>query len=181
MQSMVRKKLSRIPQQVVTLQPFDSKLEKPSATERWELGANRSQKVRDMCTEGRVIVMKLPEQLNGPEGKTFVRNLQPLFEVERPCLVLDCSQLQYMDNLGIDLLLYCMDEAMKRDGDLKLAALSLSSAAILELMRVDRLFEVFETAEEAARSFQAIASLEKSERLPWYAASYHLPNLKSAT
>jgi anti-sigma B factor antagonist len=130
-----------------------------------------------MYTKGRVIVMELPEQLNGAEGKTFLRNLQPLFEVNRPCLVLDCSQLQYMDSVGIEMLLHCMDEAMKRDGDLKLAALSPSSAAILELMRVDRLFEVFETAEEAARSFHAIASPENSASLPWYAGSYQLPNL----
>ena len=43
---------------------------------------------------------------------------------------------------------------MKRDGDIKLANLSPASAAILELMRVDRLFEIFDTAErqrEASR------------------------------
>jgi anti-sigma B factor antagonist len=137
-------------------------------------------RVSDMYTKGNVIVMQLPEQLNGAEGKTFLRDLQPSFEVDRPSIVLDCSRLQYMDNVGIEMLLYCMGEAMKRDGDLKLAALSRSSAAILELMGVGRLFEVFKTAEEAARSFHAIASVENSATLPWYAGSYQLPNLKSA-
>ena len=56
------------------------------------------------------------------------------------------------------MLLHCLEEAMKRDGDLKLAAVSPASAIILELMRVDRVFEVFETPEEAARSFQAFGS-----------------------
>jgi len=134
-----------------------------------------------MFTRGPVIVMELPERLNGAEGKAFMRDLEPLLEVDRPRLVLDCSQVQYMDSVGIEILLHCMDEAMKRDGDLKLAALSPSSAAILELMRVDRLFEVFDSAEEAARSFHAIATPESAASMPWYAGGYRLPNLKSAS
>lgn len=134
-----------------------------------------------MYTRGPVIVMELPEQLNGADGKAFLWDLQPLLEVDRPRVVLDCSQVQYIDSVGIDVLLHCMDEAMKRDGDLKLAALSPSSAAILELMRVDRLFEVFDTADEAARSFHAIATPESSASLPWYSAAYQLSNLKSAS
>jgi anti-sigma B factor antagonist len=134
-----------------------------------------------MYTRGPVIVMELPEKLNGAEGKAFLRDLQPLLEVDRPRMVLDCSQVQYIDSVGIEILLHCMDEAMKRDGDMKLAALSPSSAAILELMRVDRLFEVFETADEAARSFHAIATPESSANLPWYQAAYQMQNLKSAS
>jgi hypothetical protein len=58
---------------------------------------------------------------------------------------------------------------MKRDGDLKLAAVSPASAVILELMRVDRLFEVFETSEEAVRSFQIVAPATLAQTQPWYA------------
>jgi anti-sigma B factor antagonist len=134
-----------------------------------------------MATRSPVIVMELPEKLNGVEGKEFLRDLQPLIEVDRPRLVLDCSQIQYMDSVGIEMLLHCMDEAMKRDGDLKLAALSPSSAAILELMRVDRLFEIFETADDAVRSFHAVGSPEDSASLPWYAAPYPMQNLRSAS
>jgi anti-anti-sigma regulatory factor len=86
-----------------------------------------------------------------------------------------------MDSAGIEVLLNCMEEAMKRDGDLKLAALSPASAAILELMRVDRLFEVFESADEAARSFHAVASLEEPQSPPWYSVPHALPDLKSAS
>jgi anti-sigma B factor antagonist len=134
-----------------------------------------------MYTRGPVIVMELPERLNGAEGKTFQRDLQPLIEVDRPRLVLDCSRVQYMDSVGIEMLLHCMDEVMKRDGDLKLAALSPSSAAILELMRVDRLFEVFESADEAARSFHAVATPDSSTNLPWYANPFEQADLRSAS
>ena len=53
----------------------------------------------------------------------------------------------------MDLLLHCMAVSMKRDGDLKLAAVSPQAAAILELTRTDRLFEIYETCTDAVRSF----------------------------
>jgi anti-anti-sigma regulatory factor len=86
-----------------------------------------------------------------------------------------------MDSAGIELLLYCMQEAMKRDGDLKLAAVSPAAATIMELMRVDRLFEVFETADQAARSFQAVATPEAPQSLPWYSSALGLADLKIAS
>ena len=125
--------------------------------------------------------MELPETLNHAEGKTLLVELQPLLETDRPRVVLDCSQVQQMDSAGIEILLHCMEEVMKRDGDLKLAALSPAAAAILELMRVDRLFEVFETSDEATRSFQAIASLEDPQSPPWYSVPYGFGDLKSAS
>lgn len=134
-----------------------------------------------MSTRGPVIVMELPETLNYAEGKRFCAELQPLLESNRPRIVLDCSQVQHMDSAGIEILLDCMAEAMKRDGDLKLAAVSPASAAIMELMRVDRLFEVFETTDEAILSFRAAALPEPKEGLPWYSAGLPLPNLKIAS
>jgi len=133
-----------------------------------------------MYTRGPVIVMELPETLNHVEGEKFVAELQPLLETHRPRIVLDCSQVQHMDSAGIETLLYCMQEAMKRDGDLKLAAVSPAAATIMELMRVDRLFEVFETAEEASRSFQAVVIPEASQSLPWYSSGLGLADLKIA-
>lgn len=128
-----------------------------------------------------VIVMELPERLNQVEGQTFLGEMQPLLETDRPRVVLDCSQVKNMDSAGIEILLHCMGEAMKRDGDMKLASVSPSAAAILELMRVDRLFEVFESTEEAIRSFHAVASPEGPASLPWYSAEYGLADLKSAS
>ena len=51
------------------------------------------------------------------------------------------------------MLLHCVSEVMKRDGDLKLASLSRQAAMVLELTRTDRLFEIYENSTEAARSF----------------------------
>jgi anti-sigma B factor antagonist len=125
--------------------------------------------------------MELPENLNHAAGKAFMADIKPLLQSHRPRVVLDGSQVEHMDSAGIEMLLECMDEAMKRDGDLKMASLSPAAAAILELMRVDRLFEVYGSTDEAARSFQAVASVEEPQSLPWYSVPYGAADLKSAS
>jgi anti-sigma B factor antagonist len=126
-------------------------------------------------------VMEAPENLNHSEGRTFLAELLPLLQADRPRIVLDCSQVQHMDSAGIEMLLNCMGEAMKHDGDIKLASLSPASAAILELMRVDRLFEVFDTAEAATLSFQAVTVPDVQQDLPWYSSGFGVADLKSAS
>jgi anti-anti-sigma factor len=131
-----------------------------------------------MYTRGPVIVMELPEQMKHEETQSFLSGLQPLLETDRPRIVLDCSKVKHLDSAGVEMLLHCLEEAMKRDGDLKLAAVSPASAIILEMMRVDRLFELFETTEEAARSFHAFGSPVTPQNQPWYSATYPPIDLK---
>ncbi len=102
-----------------------------------------------------VVVKRVPDRLNLKLARTFLREVQPFITSDRPQIVFDCSQIRQMDAAGVDMLLQCMTEVMKRDGDLKLAALSPQAAAVLELTRTDRLFEIYETSADAVRSFTA--------------------------
>lgn len=96
---------------------------------------------------------RMPDRLNQKQARMFLRDIQPLLNTDRPQLVFDCSLIRQMDAAGVDMLLYCMAEVMKRDGELKLAAVSPQAAVVLELTRTDRLFEVFETSGDAVKSF----------------------------
>jgi anti-sigma B factor antagonist len=128
-----------------------------------------------------VVVMEVPTILDAVEGPAFFDEVSPLLENDRPNMVFDCSQLRHVDSAGIEILLQCMEEAMKRDGDVKLAAVSPACEVILELMRVDRVFEMFATTQEAVRSFSAPAVVEISATLPWYAGGYGLADVKVAS
>lgn len=134
-----------------------------------------------MHIRGPVVVMELPQQLNPRKAKTFLRELQPLLEADRPRLVLECSQIHNLDGAGVEMLLGCMQEAMKRDGDLKLAAVSPASGVFLELMRVDRLFEIFDSAEEAVQSFDEFRSYAIPESELYHGQSPALELLKATT
>lgn len=120
-----------------------------------------------MCASRPVIVMLVPERFYKSETSDFRQELKTMLHSERPRIVLDCSGIKHIDSSGVEMLLDCMDEAMKRDGDVKLAAVAPGSAVILELMKVDRLFEVFDSAEEAVRSFQGFPVEEIPQSQPW--------------
>jgi anti-sigma B factor antagonist len=106
-----------------------------------------------METSRPVIVKRMPDRLNQKQARVFLHDIQPLLNTDRPQIVFDCSLIRQMDAAGVDMLLHCMAEVMKRDGELKLAAVSPQAAVVLELTRTDRLFEIFETSGDAVRSF----------------------------
>ncbi len=108
-----------------------------------------------METSRPVIVMRVPERVNLKQARSFLREVKPLLVADRPQVVFDLSQVKQLDVTGVDMLLHCMAEAAKRDGDVKLAALSPQSAVVLELTRTDRLFEIYETSTDAVRSFSS--------------------------
>jgi anti-anti-sigma regulatory factor len=95
------------------------------------------------------IVKQLPASLNGEVGRVFFAELEQCMHAHRPFVVLDCSKLRHVDRATIQLLLCCLEEAMKRNGDVKLAAVSASAKASLKLVGIDRLFEFFDTVAEA--------------------------------
>src|SRR5689334_20232926 len=100
-----------------------------------------------------VVVKRMPERVNARTAREFLRDVQPFLTSDRPQLVFDLSQVRQLDSAGVEMLLRCMSEAHKRDGDVKLASLSYQSAIVLELTRTERLFEIYDTSTDAVRSF----------------------------
>lgn len=100
-----------------------------------------------------VTVQQIPEHVTAATERNFLHNLQEYVETERPRLVLDCSLIRRMDNSTIHLLLSCLEEGMKRNGDVKLAALSSSAEERLRMTGVDRLFERYASTAEAVHSY----------------------------
>ena len=106
-----------------------------------------------MTTGKPVVVKALPEILDLSHSEVLFREFADLFERDHPRLVFDFSTVKYLDSGGVELLLRCMEEAMKRNGDLKLAAIPAPVAVILEMTRVDRLFEIYENCSDAVESY----------------------------
>ncbi len=108
-----------------------------------------------METSRPVVVKRVPALLNTRQARQFHDEVRPLLRIDRPQVVFDLAAVRQIDAAGIDMLLQCMTEASRRDGDLKLANLSPHAAVILELTRTDRLFEIYETATDAVKSFSS--------------------------
>src|ERR1700676_2148059 len=113
---------------------------------RWEFGMALSPRA--------VSIKQLPEKLDQKRGRIFLRELERSMNVERPSIVLDCSRVREMDLYAVHLLLCCLEGAIKRNGDVRLAAVAPAALLNLELAGLDRLFRIFATVDDAVESFQ---------------------------
>ncbi len=103
-----------------------------------------------------VAVKRMPDVLSVQQKVAFLHEVAGIMNTSRPRLVLDCSTLRECDVSTIHLLLHCLEEAMKRNGDVKLAAVPPNAAIRLVSTGVARLFETFDSTEEAVNSFHQL-------------------------
>ena len=102
-------------------------------------------------------VKEFPEALNAIRGRRFLGELRSNLHDDRPYIVLDCSKVSQLDRPAIQLLLCCLEEAIKRNGDVKLAAVPPRARSALKFTGVDMLFEIFDTNVEAVNSFRGLS------------------------
>jgi anti-anti-sigma factor len=135
-----------------------------------------------MYNQGPVIVLELPTQLDEMGITDFLEELRPLLRLDCPRrIVFDCSNVEHIDSAGIKMLIQCLEEAMTCDGGFKLAVIPPTSAVLTELIRVDRLFEIFETLEAAALSFHMFGSPAIPHSQPWYSLASQMGDVKAAS
>ena len=112
-----------------------------------------------------VKVKQLPRTLGIRDRRAFWREMLTCLEVERPSIVIDCSMARSINKPVIRVLLACLEEAMKRNGDVRLAALPLEWRAILKHVGMDQLFRIFDTTQEAEESFYRLSHQQEPHSL----------------
>jgi anti-sigma B factor antagonist len=114
-----------------------------------------------------VLIQKLPSRLDAAELAVFQKSLSVALETDSPQIVLDLSAVKYLGSPGIEFLLESLSVVVRRDGDMKLAALSPEAAALLALTRVERFFEIFPSVEAAIHSFDTFVAENDRFAEPW--------------
>jgi anti-anti-sigma regulatory factor len=104
-----------------------------------------------------VAVLQLPHTFNAERHKIFLCDLENRMDAIRPRVVLDCSNLRDLGSPTIHLLLCCLEEAMKRNGDIRLAAIPPGASMIFDFSDLYGLFEIFDTVSGAVDSFRQVA------------------------
>ena len=100
-----------------------------------------------------VLICRLPDQKERFRNEAIHESLGCRANVDRPSIVLDCSSLCTLDRSGLNFLLCYLEEAMKRNGDVRLAGLCPEVRSVLRATGVDSLFQCFETVGEAVESY----------------------------
>jgi anti-sigma B factor antagonist len=99
------------------------------------------------------VVMLAGTQLDASSTGEFKRDIMPVLE-KHAQVIFDLSQLGFIDSSGLGAFLSCLRHLQARGGDLKLCNMSKSVRGLFELVRMHRLFHIFETQEEAVRAFR---------------------------
>ena len=86
--------------------------------------------------------------LDARNVREFKEALQPHLDAHR-AVVLDMSQLDFVDSSGLGALLSSLRVMNNKDGELKLCAMTKPVLALFELVRMHRLFAIYNSREEA--------------------------------
>ncbi len=105
-------------------------------------------------TKRTVSVHPFPARISPTSKMDLLRRMEMYYENGHPRFVLDCSQLESVGRIEMDILLCCLEEAMKHKGDVRLAQVRPSVLAVLSRTGAGRLFEIFDTSENAVSSYQ---------------------------
>ena len=101
-----------------------------------------------------ILVMELSGTLTlGDEAGQLRARFREILSDGTNQLVLDLSKLSYVDSMGLGALVAGFTTARNEGGDVKLAKLSAQFHEQLAVTKLDTVFEVYATVEEAVRSF----------------------------
>ncbi len=102
---------------------------------------------------GDVAIAAVPvEQLDASNAGEFKRDIAPVLEANVK-LVFDLSGLRFIDSSGLGAFLSCLRRLSAKGGDLKLSGMSKQVRAVFELVRMNRIVDIYGTREEAVRAF----------------------------
>lgn len=112
---------------------------------------------------GEVTVIHINEKfldaLNAPAIKD---NIQSNFKPKMNA-ILDLSKVEFLDSSGMGAILSSMRQLHTLEGQLKLAGVSQSVHTLFELVRFNRILEIFPNLEEALKSFNSKSSSHREE------------------
>jgi anti-sigma B factor antagonist len=101
--------------------------------------------------DGVVVAHLHGDALDASNAKDFKAQAAPLMAPGAK-LVFDLSSLKFVDSSGLGALLSCLRQLNASGGALKLCSLVKPVRALFELVRMHRVFEIFNTRDEAIRS-----------------------------
>jgi anti-sigma B factor antagonist len=100
-----------------------------------------------------VLVIQVQEDnLDASNVRAFRDSMKNLFQ-GKSRIVLDMSSLKFIDSMGLGALISCLRETNGKKGDFRLSNMSRPVLALFELMRMHRVFNIYETSEGAVASF----------------------------
>lgn len=104
--------------------------------------------VRAIEQRGRTLVVSVAGDVDVHRSSAFQRSLMDLLDREPRRIVLDLGEVPYMDSAGLAGLIKLLGHVRRLEIDLWLCRPSDAVRSLLEITRLDTVFQVSETVEE---------------------------------
>ena len=109
--------------------------------------------LKSSVEDNNTLVIELrTDNLDASNVREFKDAVQALIH-EQNRVVLDMSAVKFVDSSGLGALISCLRLLSTRRGDFKLCAMSKPVRALFELMRMHRVFNIYDARSEAVKSF----------------------------
>ncbi len=108
----------------------------------------------DLHEDGRVTILTLKGDLGIGDAETlFKRTVSRLLEEGKVHLLVDCTGLRFVDSTGLGALVRALTTSQNEGGQTKLLGVGPHMRKLLEMTRLDSVFEIFDNREQAVSSF----------------------------
>lgn len=102
-------------------------------------------------------IIKATGQLTAASVETFREQVSSWQDLELDVVnfALDMSEVDFMDSAGLGSLIATLKRVTERGGDMKVAALQKKPRMVFEITRAYKIFETYDTVEDAIHSYSA--------------------------
>jgi anti-sigma B factor antagonist len=98
------------------------------------------------------VVAVRADHLDASVSEEFKREMSPILD-EHLLVLLDMSQLRFVDSAGLGAILSCLRKVTSNGGDLKLCNLAKPVRASFEIARMHRIMDILGTEEDGLAAF----------------------------
>lgn len=110
----------------------------------------------DLKTEvnGKLMVIFVREErLDAHNSEELKAEMNRLFETGVKEILIDMKEVRFIDSSGLGVLVSGFKNASTRQGSLRLCGLQSQVKSMFELTRLHRVFDIFQTVDEALESY----------------------------
>lgn len=105
-------------------------------------------------TSGDVAVLHLQGKImGGPDATSLHEKLHELIETGTRSVVIDLRDVDWMNSSGLGILIGGLSAIRKSGGDLRLASVTEKIEEVLRITKLDRVFDVYGSTDEAVSSY----------------------------
>ncbi len=100
-----------------------------------------------------MVIFVREERLDAHNSNELKLEMNRLFESGTKNLLVDLKEVRFVDSSGLGVLVSGFKNASTRQGSIKLSSLQTQVKSMFELTRLHRVFDIFQTVDEALESY----------------------------